>query len=205
MGSLMAGWSSPVLAGDKNKVRLMRNRSLTNEEIEAFWRQHGRPASAGDSTLACGSHRAAGADVDSPLSSPSPRRRPEETPFTAGGRLEAVRSLPSPLPPRGAGTTGGVQWPPWSHGQHHVSARSEPPSPATTRATTAGFFPEEDAAGSPSTSRDWWMRSSWAFLNEARAPQAEAEEARMVSGRAQQRRYTYDDQFVAARIVTGNA
>jgi hypothetical protein len=38
MGSLMAGWDSPVL-GDDNKVRLMRNRSLTKEAVEAFWRQ----------------------------------------------------------------------------------------------------------------------------------------------------------------------
>ncbi|XP_006650830.1 uncharacterized protein LOC102717604 [Oryza brachyantha] len=40
MGSLMAGWDSPVL-GDDNKVRARRNKSLTREEVEAFWKQHG--------------------------------------------------------------------------------------------------------------------------------------------------------------------
>ncbi|KAF0912290.1 hypothetical protein E2562_013971 [Oryza meyeriana var. granulata] len=40
MGSLMAGWDSPVL-GDDNRVRARRNKSLTREEVEAFWKQHG--------------------------------------------------------------------------------------------------------------------------------------------------------------------
>ncbi|KAI4986237.1 hypothetical protein ZWY2020_018867 [Hordeum vulgare] len=43
MGSLMAGWSSHAL-DDDHKVRFMRNRSLTKEEVEAFWRQHRKPA-----------------------------------------------------------------------------------------------------------------------------------------------------------------
>ncbi|CAM0877514.1 unnamed protein product [Alopecurus aequalis] len=43
MGSLMAGWDSQVL-GDGAKARRMRNRSLTKEEVEAFRRQHGKPA-----------------------------------------------------------------------------------------------------------------------------------------------------------------
>uniref|UniRef100_A0ACD5WD74 Uncharacterized protein n=1 Tax=Avena sativa TaxID=4498 RepID=A0ACD5WD74_AVESA len=42
MGSLMAGWDSPVL-GDDTKARRMRTRSLTKEEVEAFWRQQGKP------------------------------------------------------------------------------------------------------------------------------------------------------------------
>ncbi|KAH7849792.1 hypothetical protein Vadar_023021 [Vaccinium darrowii] len=36
MGSLMAGWDSPVL--DPETVRFQRNKSETNEEIEAYWR-----------------------------------------------------------------------------------------------------------------------------------------------------------------------
>uniref|UniRef100_A0A453MBE7 Uncharacterized protein n=1 Tax=Aegilops tauschii subsp. strangulata TaxID=200361 RepID=A0A453MBE7_AEGTS len=43
MGSLMAGWSSHALDDDL-KVRFMRNRSLTKEDVEAFWRQHKKPA-----------------------------------------------------------------------------------------------------------------------------------------------------------------
>ncbi|KZV14104.1 hypothetical protein F511_44426 [Dorcoceras hygrometricum] len=35
MGSLMAGWDSPV--SDPNSVKLRRNKSLTKERIEAFW------------------------------------------------------------------------------------------------------------------------------------------------------------------------
>uniref|UniRef100_A0A0D9W0X6 Uncharacterized protein n=1 Tax=Leersia perrieri TaxID=77586 RepID=A0A0D9W0X6_9ORYZ len=40
MGSLMAGWDSPVL-GDESRVLARRNKSLTREEVEAFWKQHG--------------------------------------------------------------------------------------------------------------------------------------------------------------------
>ncbi|XP_010907757.1 uncharacterized protein [Elaeis guineensis] len=38
MGSLMSGWDSPFL--DPDTVRLERNRSLTKEEIEIFWKLH---------------------------------------------------------------------------------------------------------------------------------------------------------------------
>ncbi|XP_028791260.1 uncharacterized protein LOC114758141 [Neltuma alba] len=36
MGSLMAGWDSPTL--DPKSAKLERNRSLTKEEIDAFWK-----------------------------------------------------------------------------------------------------------------------------------------------------------------------
>ncbi|XP_048331057.2 uncharacterized protein LOC125422846 [Ziziphus jujuba] len=36
MGSLMAGWDSPVL--DSKSAACMRNRSFTKEEIEAYWK-----------------------------------------------------------------------------------------------------------------------------------------------------------------------
>ncbi|KAB2044918.1 hypothetical protein E1A91_D01G129200v1 [Gossypium mustelinum] len=36
MGSLLSGWDSPT--SDPSSVILKRNRSLTKEEIEAFWR-----------------------------------------------------------------------------------------------------------------------------------------------------------------------
>ncbi|XP_021901511.1 uncharacterized protein LOC110817326 [Carica papaya] len=35
MGSLMAGWDSPVV--DSKSVRYKRNQSCTKEEIKAFW------------------------------------------------------------------------------------------------------------------------------------------------------------------------
>ncbi|MQM04590.1 hypothetical protein Taro_037393 [Colocasia esculenta] len=38
MGSLMAGWNCPVV--DPETARLERNRSLTKEEIESFWKVH---------------------------------------------------------------------------------------------------------------------------------------------------------------------
>ncbi|XP_008812248.2 uncharacterized protein LOC103723190 [Phoenix dactylifera] len=38
MGSLMSGWDSPFL--DPDTVRLERNKSLTKEEIEIFWKLH---------------------------------------------------------------------------------------------------------------------------------------------------------------------
>lgn len=69
------------------------------------------------------------------------------------------------------------------------TASTGPSSPA---ARVEGF-PGEDGE-SPSKSRDWWTRSSWAFLNEP--PQEEP------NGRAQ----SYAPQFHVARIATaGNA
>ena len=41
MGSLMAGWDSPVLKSKSDIYK--RNRSLTNEDIEAFWRSNKKP------------------------------------------------------------------------------------------------------------------------------------------------------------------
>ncbi|CAN6291261.1 unnamed protein product [Urochloa humidicola] len=81
MGSLMAGWDSPVL-GDDKKVNARRNRSLTKEEVEAFWKQRRRSEDGGELT--------------SPLASLA-----KESPF--GGRLEkAARS-----PGRGGGAKAG--------------------------------------------------------------------------------------------------
>ncbi|CAD6207442.1 unnamed protein product [Miscanthus lutarioriparius] len=58
-----------------------------------------------------------------------------------------------------------------------------------------GFFFPENAADSSGTSRGWWTRSSWAFLNEP--PPLTREE--VLLGRAQR-------SFHADRIViTGNA
>ncbi|OEL15279.1 hypothetical protein BAE44_0023703 [Dichanthelium oligosanthes] len=91
---------------------------------------------------------------------------------------------------------------PWSpcggrQAQHFLSPRSEPSSPATTIRGEGCFFPENNAAAgaadTASTSRGWWTRSSWAFLNE---PAKED----VLFGRAQ----SACEQFHAARIVTGN-
>ncbi|RCV40137.1 hypothetical protein SETIT_9G027700v2 [Setaria italica] len=71
MGSLMAGWDSPVL-GDDKKVHARRNRSLTKEEVEAFWKQRRRSEDGGELT--------------SPLASPA-----TESPF---GTLEKAARSP---------------------------------------------------------------------------------------------------------------
>lgn len=70
----MAGWDSPVL-GDDSIVRARRNRSLTMEEVDAFWKQRRKPEDGGEAA--------------SPFGSPG-----TESPF---GSLEKARSLPSPL------------------------------------------------------------------------------------------------------------
>ncbi|CAN6280729.1 unnamed protein product [Urochloa humidicola] len=182
MGSLMSGWSSSLLS-DK-EVRLLRNRSLIKDEVEAFWRQHGgRPADNGDAVAA-----------GSPLAG-SPRAQEMEVPLAAR-KLKVMRSMPplrgtrsddlcSPASPCGCGRH-----------SHHMFPRSEPSSPATTtRGERRCFFPEND--DDASTSRGWWTRSSWAFLNEP--PKEE-----VLLGRAHQISFACD-QFHAARIVTGNA
>ncbi|XP_066334725.1 uncharacterized protein [Miscanthus floridulus] len=180
MGSLMSGWSSSVLS-DK-EVHLMRNRSLTKEDVAAFWRQqHGRPTAPKPNA---GSPRA---EILVPLS--------------AKRRLEATRSLP-PLPGRGGGTRSNDDdlkccsaYGYAAGDQQLVSSRSEPPSPAATARGEGFFLPENAAADSSGTSRGWWTRSSWAFLNEP--PPLTREE--VLLGRALR-------SFHADRIViTGNA
>uniref|UniRef100_A0A0E0KKZ3 Uncharacterized protein n=1 Tax=Oryza punctata TaxID=4537 RepID=A0A0E0KKZ3_ORYPU len=65
MGSLMAGWDSPVL-GDENRVLARRNKSLTREEVEAFWKQHGGEMMTTSSPL--GSPAAGGMARSAPVS-----------------------------------------------------------------------------------------------------------------------------------------
>ncbi|XBI75304.1 hypothetical protein VPH35_068686 [Triticum aestivum] len=55
MGSLMAGWSSHALPPQRHtlsiavcNLRFMRNRSLTKEDVEAFWRQQTKPPAPED-------------------------------------------------------------------------------------------------------------------------------------------------------------
>ena len=81
----MAGWDSTVL-GDDTKARVMRNRSLTKEEVEAFWRQRGKPApeDGGGETLAV--------DVTSPLASPG--RPMEKSPLGISQRSRSAASSP---------------------------------------------------------------------------------------------------------------
>ncbi|XP_062098327.1 uncharacterized protein LOC133804175 [Humulus lupulus] len=38
MGSLMSGWDSPIFASKSGNNNYKRNKSLTKEEIEAYWR-----------------------------------------------------------------------------------------------------------------------------------------------------------------------
>ncbi|CAL4919900.1 unnamed protein product [Urochloa decumbens] len=59
MGSLMAGWDSAVL-GDDKKVHARRNRSLTKEEVEAFWKQRRRSEDGGELTSPLASPAAIG-------------------------------------------------------------------------------------------------------------------------------------------------
>jgi hypothetical protein len=72
----MAGWDSPAL-GDDTKARVMRNKSLTMEEVEAFWRQHGKPAGED------------GGHVTSPLGSPG---RPMEKSPLGSSQTQRSRS-----------------------------------------------------------------------------------------------------------------
>ena len=112
-------------------VHARRNRSLTKEEVEAFWKQR--------------------------------RRSGEESPF---GSLEKAAGSP---PGGGSSST-------------KAGASSSP------RVRVDGFGHDDGgAADSPSKSRDWWTRSSWAFLNEP--PQEEPP-----SGRA----HSYTPQFHVA-------
>lgn len=140
MGSLMAGWDSPVLGHDEKKVHARRNRSLTKEEVEAFWKQRRRSSENG------------GGELASPLASPA-----TESPF----------------------------------GSSEKQARSSPAVRVDGFLHAAGD--DDVGADSPSKSRDWWTRSTWAFLNEP--PQEEP------SARAQR----YTPQFHVARIAATDA
>ncbi|XWS21044.1 hypothetical protein CRYUN_Cryun30bG0021400 [Craigia yunnanensis] len=79
MGSLMAGWDSPV--SDPTSVIRKRNRSLTKEEIEAYWRSKKKTEEE---------HLKA-------ISSPSDSCSRLETPFEECGR-KYMRSSSMPLP-----------------------------------------------------------------------------------------------------------
>jgi len=181
MGSLMSGWSSSVLTdkegGTRNifrfrclvcvlslhdftgdhthvhgAVRLMRNRSLTNDEVEAFWRKHGgRPAAENGEAAAGGSPRAGQAHTTTiPL---------------AARQLKAMRSMP---PLRG-GMRSDDLCSPCAAGQHapHLYPASEPASPATTARGKGCFFHGNAAAAAAaavdddddtsSTSRGWYV------------------------------------------------
>ncbi|EAY92416.1 hypothetical protein OsI_14150 [Oryza sativa Indica Group] len=79
MGSLMAGWDSPVL-GDENRVLARRNKSLTREEVEAFWKQHGGEMMSGSPL---GSPAAAGMARSAPVS-----RSKAHASSPRGGRID---------------------------------------------------------------------------------------------------------------------
>ncbi|XP_022769002.1 uncharacterized protein LOC111312729 [Durio zibethinus] len=79
MGSLMAGWDSPV--SDPKSVIRKRNRSLTKEEIEAYWRSKKKTEEE---------HLKA-------IYSPSASCSQLETPFDEYGR-KYMRSSSMPLP-----------------------------------------------------------------------------------------------------------
>lgn len=213
----MAGWNSPVL-GDEKKVRLMRNRSLTREEVDAFWRRQQRkqpPSSSTSSepnatTSPLASPRAA-ANVVSPLASPraagdisplaaSPGRAQQEMSSSrctlALRRLERMNSMPSPLARTVMTRADDHPYQSYSH--------SEPPSPAAPhagdhrhqRSSFAADHDDDDDDVASTSSECWWTRSSWAFLNETPSPEQQ------MFGKSQ----TYACvQFHVSRVVTGNA
>lgn len=108
MGSLMAGWDSPVL-GDDTKARVMRNRSLTKEEVEAFWRQRGKPAPDQDG----GDH------ATSPFGSPG--RPIEKSPLGSSPKSRSPASSPVAGGPEDAGK--GRDW--WT--RSNSAFLNEPP------------------------------------------------------------------------------
>ncbi|KAG8061605.1 hypothetical protein GUJ93_ZPchr0003g18590 [Zizania palustris] len=222
MGSLMSGWDSPVI-GDEKKVRLMRNHSLTKEEVDAFWRRQARKTPVEDgNTSPLGSPRAGNvsplgsprAGNVSPLGSPragnvsplgSPRAGVDVSPLASPGRAQQQQQqqqredeMSSPL--RRLERMSSMPSPLARSAMTRTDpyevccCHSEPPSPAATRADYR-CLPDED--GGPGMSSEcWWTRSSWAFLNETPSPEEE------MFGRRQ----TYSCvQFHVAQIVTGNA
>jgi len=128
----------------------MRNRSLTNDEVEAFWRKHGgRPAAENGEAAAGGSPRAGHAHATTiPL---------------AARQLKAMRSMP---PLRGGMRSDYPCSPCAGQRAPHLYPASEPSSPATT-ARGKGFFFHDNASAdvddddTSSTSRGWYVRTWW--------------------------------------------
>ncbi|KAG8098831.1 hypothetical protein GUJ93_ZPchr0013g34223 [Zizania palustris] len=166
---------------------MMRNRSLTREEVDAFWRRQQRKTTSedGGSTTTTTTTTTT---IHSPLA--SPRAAGDVSPLASPGRAQQEETRPHPL-----------------RRQERMSMSSSMPSSPLARSAMTRADPYEAYCGvqqrvipdhSPAdmSSGCWWTRSSWAFLNDTPSP----EEQKFG------RRQTYACvQFHVARIVTGNA
>ncbi|KAF3330828.1 hypothetical protein FCM35_KLT04182 [Carex littledalei] len=76
MGSLIAGWDSPIM--DAHTARVQRNKSLTNEEINSFWRSKS-PRENNERGMNFSPY---GSPVDSPQFLNDNERRRAATPFS---------------------------------------------------------------------------------------------------------------------------
>jgi len=76
MGSLMAGWDAPIM--DEYTARVQRNKSLTKEEINSFWRSKSQK----EKNERGMNFSPYGSSVDSPQFLNDNERRREATPFS---------------------------------------------------------------------------------------------------------------------------
>ncbi|XP_020082185.1 uncharacterized protein LOC109705819 isoform X2 [Ananas comosus] len=136
MGSLMAGWASPVQ--DERKVQARRNRSLTKEEIEAFRRSQKK----GEDEDFEVSSEAIAMKKPSALLNQLEKTRPPSTQLS-----RPLRTVKLPETPRAA-----CSGPSSPHAQSAESPRGEQE--------------QETIGSKPDKTGDWWTRSNWAFLNE---------------------------------------
>ncbi|XP_020082184.1 uncharacterized protein LOC109705819 isoform X1 [Ananas comosus] len=152
MGSLMAGWASPVQ--DERKVQARRNRSLTKEEIEAFRRSQKKgededfevqptsPTFGSPNKSQLVSSEAIAMKKPSALLNQLEKTRPPSTQLS-----RPLRTVKLPETPR--------------------AACSGPSSPHAQSAESPRGEQEQETIGSkPDKTGDWWTRSNWAFLNE---------------------------------------
>jgi len=139
MGSLMAGWDSPTSSSGKG--RFERNKSLTNEEIEAFWKIKRK---AQEEHLKAVAEAQAQGHATSDFQIPTDNNIEVSETALSSGAIHRKLAANRPLGLDTSRSFSGYDTSP-------VAADSQ--------------FAKDDL-DNLRNAKAWWTRSNWAFLNE---------------------------------------